>query len=101
MNFFTSAGFGGAAAVVAALIAYGGILYRARTDRKLAAEADSRQRWWEALMWLSDHAKDMPTGSRINALAGLARLATTEEQVILLKAIRATFQAAPQEERQK
>lgn len=47
----------------------------------------------EALMWLSEHTVELPRGSRINALAALNRLATTEEQVILVKAIRAWWQA--------
>lgn len=86
--FLTSPGFGGLSAAGAALIAYRGIKTRIGADRALAREADERQRWWEALIWLSEHRTGLPRKSIIEAVNGLADSASTREQLLMLKAVR-------------
>lgn len=62
-TFLTSPGFGGLAAVIAAVFAARSVGKRLAGDRELAKQqrehevemattADSRQRWWEVLFWL-------------------------------------------------
>lgn len=58
-QFFLSPGFGGAAALVAGLLAYVAARVKAADDRKIAAE----RQWWDALAWVYDRL----TAERLDA----------------------------------
>lgn len=97
-TFLTSPGFGGLAAVVAAVIAFYAAARRVRVDRELAmssqqqqrdrqnevdslaARNETRGRWWQILTWIWSNRQDLDDASLTEALATLADLAETVEQ---------------------
>ncbi|GAA1903881.1 hypothetical protein GCM10009737_00710 [Nocardioides lentus] len=83
MEFFLSPGFGGAAAVVAALIAYAAARSRARIDRRLG----ERSQWWARAEWALDLTRDADPYSQLmgwNALTTLVNSAPTDEDAELI-----------------
>lgn len=101
-EFVTSAGFAGAAAVVAAFVAYRGIVRRISADRDLAREADERQRWWEAVSWFWDNRQEIDPDLALDTLDSLGGLAQTREQAAYLKAVQTAIveglEPTPEEE---
>lgn len=96
--FFTSSGFGGLMAVVAAVIAARAVSERLEGDRAIAekrhdheramaAIADSRQRWWEVLFWVDEDAARFDDDPFLDCLAALADEAETHPQIEALNAV--------------
>lgn len=91
-DFFTSAGFGGLAALTAAAIAYSGIRHQAAVARKTLEQqqnADDSQRWWATFQWTADRALPpknddlaLPEAVAISTLEELASTATNNAQKI-------------------
>jgi hypothetical protein len=85
--FFTSPGFGGAAAVLAATLAYLAAM-KTREDAKRQAEADrlnalddrDDDRWWELYQMIYEDAPGLGQNGVTLALEGLEDIAQTEEQ---------------------
>lgn len=85
--FFTSPGFGGAAAVLAATLAYRAAM-KTRADTKRQAEADrlnalddrDDDRWWELYRMIYEDAPGLGQNGVTLALEGLEEIAQTEEQ---------------------
>ena len=81
-TFLTSPGFGGLAAVIAAVFAARSVGKRLAGDRELAKQqrehevemattADSRQRWWDVLFWLDTDSGRFDEDSFLECLAAL------------------------------
>ena len=51
-QFITSSGFGGLAALVAALLAFRAAILKLSADREVARQ----NRWWDSLSWIYDRA---------------------------------------------
>lgn len=98
--WLTSPGFGGLAALIAAVIAYLGITKRIAADHDLAIEAadrsraaadaaDERQRWWEVLQWTwtnRDALEDRDPLIAASVLEALEPLVQTAAQSVILDA---------------
>ncbi|MCW4601505.1 hypothetical protein ON003_07830 [Janibacter hoylei] len=97
-TFLTSPGFGGLAAVIAAVFAARSVGKRLAGDRELAKQqrehevemattADSRQRWWEVLFWLDTDSGRFDEDSFLECLAALADQTETKPQIEALNAV--------------
>ncbi len=87
--WLTSPGFGGLAALVAAVIAYRGITKRIGADRALAVEADERQRWWEVLQWTWTNREALDDRDPLitaDVLVALGEAVPTKSQSVILEA---------------
>lgn len=59
----------------------------AARQKELTDEADARQRWWEALMWVYANQANLPNEVKQAALDALNDLSTTPEQSVMLEAV--------------
>ena len=96
--FLTSAGAAAIAALVAAMLAYRGIVRRIEYDRKAATAADTRERWWQAYTHLWDHRAEIPTAALLNGVASLSDIAETEQQTVMLDLLLASTEDAVEED---
>lgn len=53
----------------------------------LAAKNDSRQRWWDALLWVWDNRDLLPPKTKVELLDALNDLSQTKEQSAMLEAV--------------
>jgi hypothetical protein len=94
-TFFTSAGFGGAAAVGAATIALSAAVYtsnraanNAAQDRDQRALAEQRSQWWDRFIWATERAVNPATSivgvKVLSTLAG-PDIATLEDAKIAIE----------------
>lgn len=93
-EFFFSAGFGGLAAVLAAVLATWVASRRLRADRERDRQdrADSitserQSRWWEQRAWLWDNREVLSEAQIVNAVSVLNRYTETEQQEVFLLVI--------------
>jgi hypothetical protein len=98
--FLTSPGFGGVAAVVAAMVAVRGIRIRLLGDRELAEQArqaereadrdsEARARWWDLARWVDAQvdAGSIPHEGLMDLLETMADSVTTKEQSVMLECV--------------
>lgn len=100
--FVTSSGFGGVAAVGAALVAAKVAGSRLRGDYRLAAQghvrnqravrdADARARWWETLQWLWTNRDSADEQAFLEGLQSLAEMVETRQQSVMLEIVTKTL----------
>lgn len=82
--FLTSSGFGGIAALGAAMVAYRGIKARIGYDRDAAVEADTRERWWQAYTHLWANREEIADDDLLDGVASLEEVAETAQQLMML-----------------
>lgn len=111
MLFLTSPGFGGLAALAAALLAYRGIRIRLQGDQQLAQQArlaadqsaernreielkatlenDARNRWWALATWIDQQigVASLPTADLLELLERLGDAVTTSEQSVMVESL--------------
>ena len=96
--FLTSSGFGGVAAVCAALVAAKVAGSRLRGDYRLAAEqhnrnqeaahaSDARARWWETAQWLWLNKEQIADPDFLEALQALGKMVETKQQSVMLEIV--------------
>ena len=98
--YLSSPGFGGVAAVVAALVAVRGVRIRLRGDRELADpagvaarvaahESEARARWWDLARWVDAQieAESIPRESLMDLVETMADSVTTKEQSVMLECV--------------
>ncbi|WP_278103464.1 hypothetical protein AB0870_01490 [Microbacterium proteolyticum] len=81
-GYLLSPGFGGTAALAAALFAAGVALRNSAMDRAQRHLADLRSQWWNRFTWATEKAIDPVTsvvGSRVLAALVIPGLATVED----------------------
>ena len=83
----TAEGWGVVAALVVGGLAYLGVVQGIKASRVDSSEADARERWWAALMWLWDNRDEMSRASMIEALDALRESAQTETQTVMLRSV--------------
>ncbi len=93
-GWLSSPGFGGAAAVAAASIAYAGVVRSVRSQR----EATRRQQWWERARWaldltLSDDSTTRTIGLEVLDALGSSEFATEHEFDLVDAATAPTLEA--------
>jgi hypothetical protein len=93
-EFIRTPGFGALAAVVAATIAYLGVMRRILHDheverqrRTTEADAAERQRRWEAIMWVYDNIDTADPRLMLTICRGLVPTVTGPTETALLAAI--------------
>lgn len=93
-EFFFSAGFGGLAAVVAAVLATWVASRRLRADRERdrrdradAIASERQNRWWEQRAWVWENREVLSEAQIVNALSVLNRYTETEQQEVFLLVI--------------
>lgn len=97
-EFITSPGAGGVAALVAAIIAFTGILIKNAADKaegardraqdaSLAKDAEDARRWWELAGWTWTNRIDLGTTGVLEMLSVLEEQAHTAEQRTILAGI--------------
>lgn len=82
-----SAGVGAATALAAVWVGWRDSGRRITADKQLAADADARERWWAALMWVWDNHDRLPKASLVRLLDALNDLSQTDEQSAMLEAV--------------
>ena len=83
----TAEAWGVIAALVVGGLAYLGVVQGIKATRVDSSEADARERWWAALMWVWDNRDQMSRPSMIEALDALRESAQTETQTVMLRTV--------------
>ena len=83
-EWMTSAGFGGAIAAIAAMIAFVGVLLNVRSQQKLA----HKEQWWERAKWaldnwVSDDERRRKTGKLVAEALSTSEYAKVHEATLL------------------
>jgi len=93
-EWFMSPGFGGLAAVIAAAVAFGGVIRTVKAQR----ETNRKQQWWERARWaldltLSEDSTSRTVGFEVLDALGRSEYATEHEVEVIAAAVLPTLEA--------